>query len=194
MNNLPIGVVLAGGKSSRMGRDKALCEVDGVRLIDRVVARLRPQASRIVISAPQDYGTGLEFIPDDPREPEGPCAGVFAIARSLAGDATGFLTAPVDAPLLPHDLGERLIGPVSAIATAGRFLHPTFAWWIVDDVTRARLAFADAKGLSLRDLARLVGARAVAWGDDVPFANVNTPTDLETLQRAIHIDRSGLGA
>ncbi len=186
MNASPIGVVLAGGKSTRMGRDKARCEINGGRLIDRVIARLRPQASRILISGPDDYGTSLECVTDGAHgagaRGRGPCAGIFAVSRRLAGEAPGFLTVPVDAPFLPPDLADRLVGPDSAVASAGDGLHPTFAWWIIADIERALRHLEGAQDLSLRSLAETIGARVVPWADEAPFINVNTIDDLKAAQ------------
>lgn len=195
MKTIPIGVVLAGGKSSRMGRDKALCEIDGVRLVDRAVARLRPQVSRMLISGPHDYGTGLESVPDelhgDGVRCAGPCAGIFAVARRLAGETAGFLTVPVDAPFLPPDLAERLAGPNSAVAGAGGHLHPTFAWWIIADVERAARNLESVRDLALRDLAKTANARVVPWSDEAPFHNVNTADDLNAARESERRTKEG---
>lgn len=51
MTSLPIGVILAGGKSSRMGRDKATVEIGGKRLIERVTDRLRLRVLMIAVLA-----------------------------------------------------------------------------------------------------------------------------------------------
>ena len=50
-------IVLAGGKSSRMGRDKVWLMLDGQPLVDRVVGRLLPIASEVLVSAgdPEPY-------------------------------------------------------------------------------------------------------------------------------------------
>lgn len=177
-NTSPIGVVLAGGKSSRMGRDKALCEINGVRLIDRVLARLRPQVGRILLSGPSDYGLRIEAIADEADGPLGPCAGLFAAARRLAGEAEGFLTVPVDAPFLPEDLAPRLLGPSSAVACAGGAIQPAFAWWRFDEIEQARRSLRHQSGPSLKALAETANARLVLWPDEAPFMNVNDPNDL----------------
>ncbi len=112
----PIGVILAGGKSSRMGRDIATVEIGGLRLIDRVADRLRPQVSRLVIPGPDDYGLGVDRVCDHDDVPSGPAAAIFSLARALLGAAEGFVTAAVDALLFPDDLLGRLFGERSAIA------------------------------------------------------------------------------
>ena len=61
------GVVLAGGMSSRMGRDKALIEVDGITLLERAVQRLRPHVREVlVIGDPESYGhLHPQVLPDE---------------------------------------------------------------------------------------------------------------------------------
>ena len=46
-----VGVVLAGGKSSRMGTEKSLLPLGGVPLVERATARLRPQVDEVILSA-----------------------------------------------------------------------------------------------------------------------------------------------
>lgn len=182
-----IAVILAGGGSTRMGGgDKALAVLDDRRLVDRVIARLSLQVDRIVIAGKDDYGVGLEVTPDLEGAPPGPAAGVLSCARHLASSesaVTGFLTVPVDGPLLPLDLFERLwSGAGCAIAADEADLHPTFAYWTI----RALLNVADAspQTMSLKRLAELTGARVVRWPSSTPFANINTPADLAALSRS----------
>ena len=78
------GVVLAGGKSSRMGRDKALVQVEGITLLDRAIEQLRPHAKEVlVIGDPARYTPiHAHVVPDD--EPgNGPLGGlVTALAHA----------------------------------------------------------------------------------------------------------------
>jgi len=94
--------VLAGGRSTRMGRDKALLEVDGRPLIVHALEKLRALGldPRICGSRPDLEGFG-EVIPD--RFPEsGPLAGIEAgLAGVAAGEDELNLFLAVDLPLLP---------------------------------------------------------------------------------------------
>jgi len=178
----PLVVLLAGGQSRRMqGQDKALADIGGVRMIDRVAARLAPQAATIWLSAPHDYGTGLHPIADDPLGPAGPVGAIRAIAAELAdrgGDA--FVTCPVDAPFVPRDLVARLCahGPV-AMAEADGALQPVFALWSAQAVLAALPPERCAERWSLHALGRAVGACAVAFADGEALMNVNTPEELD---------------
>lgn len=176
-----IAVILAGGASSRMGGvDKALVSLGGERLIDRVVARLAPQADRLMISGASDYGTGLETIADAPDAPPGPAGGLLSVCGYLRreGSAAAFLTAPVDGPFLPPDLAERLAAAAPAIAADDNGVHATFAYWTLASLERAAESLAGEASFSLQRLAQAAGARVVRWPGADAFANINTPDDL----------------
>src|SRR5689334_72768 len=162
-----LGVILAGGQSRRFGRDKAMAQLDGRRLIERVAARAMPQTAALAISG-RDYGLGLPVIPDI-MPSEGPLTGVLS-ALQWASDA-GFpavVTFPCDAPFFPLDVVYRLscglppaINCVFAIAQETR--HPVFALWrvfalepllaIYSNGTRSLIAAQDQLGSVAVDFA-----------------------------------------
>lgn len=76
------GIILAGGQSRRMGRDKALLEIGGVPVVSRVAAELSRVAGRIAVvsSREEDYRfLGVPVIPDpEPYAGMGPLAGIRA--------------------------------------------------------------------------------------------------------------------
>jgi molybdenum cofactor guanylyltransferase len=182
----PLVVLLAGGQSRRMeGQDKALAPIDGQRMIDRVLARLNPQAGAIRLSGPQDYDTGLIAIADDPLGPRGPAGAIRAIAaHAAAGGDDAFITCPVDAPFVPDDLVARLAasGPV-AMAEAGGALQPVFALWSAQAVLTALPPERCGERWSLHRLGEALGAVGVAFGDAAALMNVNTPRDLAEARR-----------
>ncbi|HET9225447.1 MAG TPA: NTP transferase domain-containing protein, partial [Thermoanaerobaculia bacterium] len=69
-----IGVVLAGGASSRMGRDKALLEIEGETLVSSAARRLGEVCEEVIVA---DRGRGLlpGSVPDGPGQ--GPAAGIL---------------------------------------------------------------------------------------------------------------------
>ena len=77
-----LGLVLAGGLARRMGGgDKALIEIGGVAILDRVLARLRPACAGIVLNANGDPARfarfGLPVVPDSVPDFAGPLAGIW---------------------------------------------------------------------------------------------------------------------
>lgn len=179
----PCLVILAGGQSSRMGTDKAAILLDGERLIDILIARFAGRAERILLSARQDYGTGLAIISDDPGAPGGPVGGILSVAaglQALAPEVEGFVTVPVDAPFAPADLIERLAASGGcAVAQDRQRLHPTFAYWRCDVVNAVRDTLKpEERAPSLQWLARQCNAISVTWTEDRAFLNINRPDDL----------------
>lgn len=99
-----IGVVLAGGLSSRMGRDKALLAWQGRPLIERQLAVLRAAGvDDVRVSGDRAaYGGIADAIPQ-----AGPLGGLAGVARAQAEDVD-LLVVPVDMPLLQAGLLQRL--------------------------------------------------------------------------------------
>lgn len=191
-----LGVILAGGRATRMGGgDKCLLPLDGRPILARVIQRLAPQVDGLALNANGDpdrfAGFGLPVVPDSVGGWPGPLAGVLA-GLDWAADtgADTVITAAADTPFFPADLAARLReaadadGLPLAMATTPRTdggldRHPTFGLWPV--ALRDDLRTALANGLR----------KVVAWTEPhgcafavfrdhapEPFFNVNTPEDL----------------
>jgi molybdenum cofactor guanylyltransferase len=195
------GGLLAGGRSSRMGREKGLVQIGGKPMVEHVIARLRPQVHRIVISANDNpacfSGTCLPVVADAVEGHAGPLAGLHAAlqwAASETPDARFLATVPIDTPFLPSDLVMRLAAHVragnatSAIAASGGMRHPVVGLWSVTLLS----AVEDALGSGVRAMTRFAEMQKSAVVDFPfveiagacvdPFFNVNTPADVETAQ------------
>ena len=130
------GLILAGGKGSRMGGvDKGLQSFRGKRLVDHVYERLAPQVGGVVINANQnhdEYRTfGVRVVSDAIGGFAGPLAGLHA---GLSVSKRPFLASvPCDSPFLPADLVERLFARIDAtgaelaVAKTGDQPHPVFS-------------------------------------------------------------------
>ena len=89
-----LGLVLAGGLARRMGGgDKARIKINGVTILDRVLATLSAQCPRMIINANGDpkrfADTGLPVISDNVSGHPGPLAGVLAGLDWLAAQKLG---------------------------------------------------------------------------------------------------------
>ncbi len=202
MTDIP-GVILAGGRATRMGGgDKGLRPLGGGTLLSHVIDRLAPQAGPLALNANGDPARfaafGLPVLPDGIPDHPGPLAGVLAGLDWAAGlGAASIVTAAADTPFFPRDLAARLRAaaaeagaPIALAATPdadgqpGR--HPTFGLWPValrDDL-RAALAGGLRKIVAWTDAHGCATALFPAQPFD-PFFNVNTPEDLalaETLR------------
>ena len=136
MQSSVTGLILAGGKGSRMGGvDKGLQAFRGKRLVDHVYERFAPQVGGIIINANQnheEYKTfGVRVVSDAIGGFAGPLAGFHA---GLSVSKRPFLASvPCDSPFLPADLIERLYqridetGAELAVAKTGEQPHPVFS-------------------------------------------------------------------
>lgn len=188
------GVILAGGRATRMGGgDKGLRRVGGRRLMDHALERLAPQVGAMAINANGDPARlaefGLPVLADSLPDHPGPLAGVLAGLDWAAGiGAQAIVTAAADTPFFPRDLAAQLVaaaGPSGLCLAAspddtGRMQrHPTFGLWPValrDDLRSALTG-------GLRKIVLWTdghGAGTAAFASDPfdPFFNVNTPDDL----------------
>jgi molybdopterin-guanine dinucleotide biosynthesis protein A len=129
------GIVLAGGRGSRMGGvDKGLVPLRGEPMIAHVVARLKPQVGALLINANRNLDAyarlGFPVVSDQFSGFLGPLAG---IASGLLTATTPYMvTVPCDSPLLPLDLVARLARALAdeqaeiAVAHDGERAHPVF--------------------------------------------------------------------
>ncbi len=105
-----IGLILAGGRSRRMGQDKAFVPLAGRLLIEHAMARLAPQVDALVISSnvPRENFAAfhLPVLADIHGGFRGPLAGVHAALSAYPDDVV--VSVAVDLPLIPLDLVERL--------------------------------------------------------------------------------------
>src|SRR5258707_5682226 len=135
-----LGVILAGGRSTRMGGgDKALLTLGGRPVLAHVIERFRPQVQALALNANGDPARfakfGLLVIPDPIEGYAGPLAGILAgliWARGQPDSPNGIVTAAADTPFFSADLARRLAaagrGGVSVARTRGR-LHPIFGYF-----------------------------------------------------------------
>ena len=163
-------VVLAGGASRRMGRDKATLRLDGQRLVDRVVERLAPVAGHVWV-ARGDRPLGRDDELPDVAGCTGPLAGVLAALRVTEADLLGIV--PVDAPHPAPAVVDRLAelcrqqGRAATVAIADghvQALHAVIATTATPAV-EARVAAGERSPRRL--LAWLDAARVDVdgWGD-----------------------------
>jgi molybdenum cofactor guanylyltransferase len=187
------GVILAGGRATRMGGgDKGWRPLGGKRLVDHVIARLAPQVDAIALNAngdPDRFDLGLPVLPDSIDGHAGPLAGVLAgMDWAALRGAEAVVSVAADTPFFPTDLVARLrqaAGP-SGLALAaspdeeGRlWQHPTFGLWPV--ALRHDLRAALEGGLRKIVLwTDKHGAGVASFSSQPfdPFFNVNTPEDL----------------
>jgi len=185
-------VIVAGGRSLRMGREKAFELIRGQSILQRIIASLDAQAKEVVINANGDVerfrNTGLAVIPDLRPDVSTPLAGVHAALQYAAERGfAALLTVPSDTPFLPPDLVMRLKGagrPAAIAASAGQ-QHYLTGLWSAQLLPAIEQALDQAPTPRLQDWCRMCDAAAVTWPalPHDPFLNVNTPEELAEAER-----------
>lgn len=189
----PLGVILAGGKATRMGGgDKGLLSLGDGTILSHVIDRLEPQVAGLALNAngdPTRFSTqGLPVIADSIDGFAGPLSGVLAgLDWAASKRATHIVTAAADTPFLPCDLVPQLTlaaqraGVDMALAATPDGRHPTFGLWPVALRNDLRAALNDG----LRKVVLWTdkhGAATAKFPHDAAFFNVNTPDDLATAE------------
>lgn len=170
-----LGVVLAGGQSTRFGSDKALARLDGTPLLSHAVDQLSGWCEQVVIVGREEGPAPC--IPDWPHADMGPLGGIAA-ALHHARDAqfSAVLSCGVDTVGLPADL-PALLAPAPAYLAA----QPVVGLWPVSAASALEAILTGDDRHSMRAFAEAIEARAVTLA--VPPANINTPADLTAAGR-----------
>jgi molybdenum cofactor guanylyltransferase len=174
-------IVLAGGKSTRMGRDKAMLPVEGVPMMQRIIEQLKPSFSEIIISA---SGAGIcaepgcRLVPDR-VEGQGP---LMAIASALSSSSNDInMVVPCDMPDLPQHLIATLlrqaanVDGVVPVTEDGKY-EPLFAVYRKSMLAGAEKALArgERRVISMYEGMNVIG---IPVDDEKELKNLNTMAD-----------------
>lgn len=180
VSHVILGAILAGGRSTRFGSDKALAMIDGTTLIERNAAALARQVDRLVICG-RDYPPYLGLA-DRPRPDLGPLGGLAAALHfAVTCNFSAVLSLPVDALHVPGNLID-LLGKVGP--THFREQHLIGVWpATVADALDAHLV---AGNRSVRSWISACAATSV--GEPHPVGNANSH---ESLRRFLQCEKRG---
>jgi molybdopterin-guanine dinucleotide biosynthesis protein A len=202
-SKLPVhGFVLAGGKSSRMGEDKALLRFGGKPMVEIAVEKLRAICAEVGIAGNRDDLAAYAPVVQEMRSDVGPAAGVEAGLRAATQPWVMFV--PVDVPLMPVDLLRRWAAEVVSLPglSASNLYYernqPAFCMVRRECAERFSAALESGErrlsqllrragegGHRVHDLSELYAEHdyPVEQASDRWFANVNTPEDLMRVER-----------
>jgi len=184
------GIVLCGGRSSRMGRPKAWLPFGDELMLQRVVRVLREVVEPVVVvAAPgQDVpplSPEVEIVRDE-VEGRGPLQGLAAGLAALAGKADAAYLSSCDTPFLTAAFVRRMIEMLEsssiAVPHVGGFFHPLAAAYrlAVTDIVLSLLAADRLRPVFLFDAVptRIVEPHELPDLDSL--RNLNTPEDYES--------------
>lgn len=171
-----IGLVLSGGKSSRMGKDKSAMKIGTQTMLEHSIAIMNSlNLDRVVVS-------GAEFDIPDIFPEKGPVGGIYSAIQHLSlkvGDIV--LIIPNDMPLLRSDLLLRLLQQsVTQECTFIYKQHPMpLSLYISKSILARFQLLKDATGMSIKYLIEADRVEELAVISQDVFSNVNTPQELE---------------
>lgn len=196
------GVILAGGKASRMDfRDKALEPLHGKPLLEYVIAKAAPQVERLVLSINHNIeryqAFELPIVSDHDRSYAGPLLGILSAMRWFRAEqsdqAISHLACfPADVPEFPGDVVSQLTQQLNGeSASVAYIIHqnqiqPLFSVWHLDLIEQIEEAVsAGLYGPKL--LFSSLNARAVNCNENSAgaFCNINRMEDLDAASRLI---------
>ncbi len=166
------GFVLAGGKSSRMGRDKALLPLDGGTLGEHVASVVRAGAGNVTVIG-QDI---RDLVPD-----QGPLGGLWTALAQKKADWV--LIVAVDMPNLTVEFVRGLAEAArqseadAVVCDAGGRLHPLCAAYHCRLLPLAEAAVR-RKSLKMHDFLSTIRVERWPVSDPALLANLNTPEEL----------------
>jgi molybdopterin-guanine dinucleotide biosynthesis protein A len=189
------GVVLAGGRGSRMGGvDKGLQTFRGEPMALHVLQRLQPQTDCLMINAnqnlPRYHEFGVPVWPDDMEGFAGPLAGMETALRHC--ETAYLVTAPCDSPFLPEDLVARLAAALQeqdadlAVAVTGGNdgplqPHPVFCLAKTSLLPHLTQFLQDG-GRKVEQWYSSLKVAKVHFSDEAAFRNINTLDELKKFE------------
>ncbi len=189
------GFILAGGGSSRMGRDKALLEIGGVALLVRTARLLEALVSGVTVIGPAERyaALGLRLAPDDDAG-VGPLGGIATALRIsgrewnlVVGCDLPYLSAEWLDWLIRHALGSRAD---AVVPETSRGLEPLCAMYrsrcaptVIAAIARGVHKVTD--GFAGVTMDRVTPAEWGAFDSEALFTNMNAPEDYEEARRRL---------
>ncbi|MCI1680426.1 MAG: molybdenum cofactor guanylyltransferase MobA [Ewingella americana] len=183
------GVILAGGRSTRMGQDKGVISAAGKMLFEHIADRLRPMVGEILINSNQNasiYGQHFNVVPDITQDYAGPLAGMLAGLKAINTEWALFV--PCDVPSFPLDLAKQFVAHSSqhsaVYARDALRDHPTLCLLNKNIVPALESYLAQGERKVMLFL-KQINALPVEFNDPQAFANLNTPADVALWEKTL---------
>jgi len=184
------GIILAGGKSRRLGEEKGLAEFNGKPLIQHTIDILQPVCYKIIISANRQLdgyaAFGYEVVEDQIKD-IGPMGGLMAcLERS---DTRYNFVISCDTPFIPSDLFPFLLESIENFQVAvpvhhDNYIEPLCAVYATNVIWQLQHCIEN-RNYKLTDFIAEVKAKKLTINDQLPFyhdemfVNMNTRKDIQ---------------
>ena len=195
------GVILAGGRSRRMGGAvKALLPLGDRPLLQHVIDRVDPQLDELLLSVERPSEAFEAFgLPQvaDPQPDGGPLGGLLSAMQAMSPGNDWLLLVPCDAPFVPPDLAARLLACALSAARPGAVvcyqseIQPTFSIWSRSILPQLKSAVLEQGMAGIKQFLSVVELAELDWpgSEPSPFFNINDQDALLKAGRLAHINR-----
>jgi molybdenum cofactor guanylyltransferase len=184
------GFVLAGGRSSRMGQDKALLTLGGEPLVKRAIRKLSEVCADVAIAGGREELTQFGRVIPDERVGCGPLSGIVAALEQSSFEWNLFLA--VDAPFVPVSVLKELLlmaagfpGGCVMARTQG-VLQPLCAVYSRKALEVLKQELAAGRWKVTRAIEAAGPVKVMDFGNTSWFANLNTPEEFAEAEK--HLD------
>ena len=185
-NSNLFGAVLAGGKSSRMGTDKALLSVSGKTMLSRTQELLVEVGAKEVLVCRNEPGFVVDELPNS-----GPIGGIYSALKYIlqarhnsdtGNTAKALLVVPVDMPLLDKHCLFELINCREHLPLARQFYNQQFPILlpVSEKVRDCAKAVAVSGNRSITSFLHAIGCKSITTTQNKPFINTNNPAQWQS--------------
>ena len=178
-----LACVLAGGKSQRMGKDKALTELNGQPLISQVISALEPVVHKIeIVGQPKLYSNLGLTVHKDIIADKGPMGGILTALNHTKADEVMILSC--DIPFIRSNSLRALLEcyyenkPLALVARNGDRIHPLVGVYSKSLLPKLEENISNNK-LKMLEFLEIIEAKHFEILDNLETFNINSKQDLD---------------
>jgi len=191
-NNI-LGVILAGGQSRRMGRDKSLIKLNEKTLIEHTIIKVKKFLPNLIIISNENKNEimkyGIDLVNDCLGKNQGPLIGIMTAMKYIKDNKKNFdwiATFPCDTPFFPELLIKKFIDNSKSkksllyFASSKGQRHNVFGLWSLKLYDKLHNDIVNKNSRKVEDWAEQNDVQRLEFSfeKDDPFFNINTEEDL----------------
>ncbi|MBS4218829.1 molybdenum cofactor guanylyltransferase [Bacillus sp. FJAT-49711] len=177
-------IILAGGKSSRMGENKALMKIGDKRVIDRIIEEFIPISEEVFLIANEQFyqieHSVMVLEDTEAYKSQGPLAGI--LTGLTAAKQGPCLVVACDMPFASADLAKQLVQTLidkkldAVVPIVGRQIHPLFSAYDARILTYVHETLKEGKK-AVKSLLDRINVEYIEVMDSLDLWNMNTKED-----------------
>jgi len=180
------GIILAGGKSSRMGTDKGLLDLNGKKIVERIIEQLKPNVDELIIISNNINYDGFGFkVYQDLVEPCGPMGGIYTALEKSSTENN--IVVCCDIPNITSKIIAHIISNIGdeavLVPVHNGIIEPLCAVY-KKSIAKKIKNLIETGEYKLKDALKIMNTRYIEVSSSSGFSgsvftNINTPQELE---------------